>query len=436
MQNDVVTILQRLIQFDTTNPPGNEVEAIQWIKSLFDKAGIQNQIVAKSPSRPNLIARVKGSGSAAPLLLQGHVDVVTTEGQSWQTPPFDGVIKGDYLWGRGALDMKGGLAMMIAALLRIARENKLPSGDIIFAALADEEAGGEYGAAFLVDEHPDIFKGVQYALGEFGGFSIYIAGKKFYPIMIAEKQLCWMQLTLHGPAGHGSMVHRGGATAKLGKLLVELDKNLLPAHITPATKTMINGLAKGLSFPLNFLLKLILYPPLTDIILNSLGESGNVFLPLFHNTVNATIIHGGKKENVIPSTITVDLDGRLLPGFKPETMIAELSKYLPPDAELKVKLYEPGPPEPDMGMFDLLADVLKQADPTGTPSPLVLSGVTDARHFARLGIQTYGFTPMDLPANFNFTQTIHAADERIPLKSLEFGTSAIYQVIQRIGETQ
>ncbi|MCD6402206.1 MAG: M20/M25/M40 family metallo-hydrolase [Anaerolineales bacterium] len=429
-----IEILQSLIRFDTTNPPGKEEEAITWIKNLFAKSGIESHTYEKFPKRPNLVARLKGEGNAPPLLLQGHVDVVTTKNQDWEHPPFSGEIVDDYLWGRGALDMKGGVAMMIAAFLKAKNSNlKLP-GDVLITILADEENGSTAGADFLVNEHPELFQNVRYALGEFGGFSMNIAGKRFYPIMIAEKQICWMKLTFHGSAGHGSLVHHGGAMAKLGQSLTALDKGKLPVHITSAAKLMMQGMAKELSFPLKQIIHLMLNPALTDAILNILGKNNELFYPLLHNTINPTIVNGGDKINVIPSEISLNLDGRLLPGLSASDMVSELKGLIGDDVEIEVFKAEPGPSDPDMHLFPVLVDILKEADPSGHPIPLFLSAVTDARHFSRLGIQTYGFTPMTLPEDFNFSNLIHAANERIPVKAVEFGTNAITQALQRFGE--
>jgi acetylornithine deacetylase/succinyl-diaminopimelate desuccinylase-like protein len=236
-------LLQRLIRFDTTNPPGSEAACIGYIDGLLKSAGLETTLLGRVQSRPNLISRISGRGEAPPLLLQGHVDVVTTSGQQWQHPPFGGVIADGFIWGRGALDMKGGVAMMIAALLRLNAEEIVPPGDIILAVLCDEEAGGDHGAKYLVEHHPQQFEGVRYALGEFGGFCMEIAGQRFFPIMVAEKQICWLRFKIQGPGGHASMPLHGGAMAKLGQLLRRLDKSRLPVHITPATRAMFEGVS-------------------------------------------------------------------------------------------------------------------------------------------------------------------------------------------------
>ncbi len=427
-------ILQKLIQFDTTNPPGNERDLILWARDLLAEAGIQSHLLAKDPNRPNLTARISGQGNAPPLLLQGHVDVVTTAGQQWDHPPFGGKIVDGEIWGRGALDMKSGVAMMVSAVLQ-ARQKNLPlPGDIMLCLLADEEASGNFGAKFLVQDHPEQFEGVRFALGEFGGFQMEIAGQTYYPIMVAEKQICWGTITLRGPGGHGSLIHRGGSMAKLAQVLQTLDQRRLPVHITPAVKAMITGMAEAQPFPKNILLRQLLNPALTDKILGLLGEPGKLFEPLFHNTVNPTIVRGGEKTNVIPSEIRLQFDGRLLPGYQPEDMIRELKDLLGADLELEINSYDPGPADPNMGLFPVLADILRAQDPLGHPVPLVLTGVTDARFFSQLGIQTYGFIPMQLPKDFKFASLTHAANERIPIEALEFGTQAMLTAIQRFGD--
>lgn len=427
-------LLRRLIQFDTTNPPGNEAECISFINGLLAEAGVETTILGQTPERPNLIARLPGRGSASPLLLYGHVDVVTTENQQWQHPPFAGDVIDGFVWGRGALDMKGGVAMMLAAFLRAKGEDlKLP-GDVILAIVSDEEAGGDFGSKYLAENHADLFDGIQYAIGEFGGFSFYVGKRRFYPIMIAEKQICWMKATVRGPGGHGSLPVRDGAMAKLSKLLERLDRHRLPVHVTPVARLMIKTMASVTGGLTGLILGQLINPALTNLLLNTLGERGRNFDPLLHNTVSPTILHGSEKVNVIPSEVSVELDGRLLPGYSPDDMIAELKQIAGDDLEIEVVRYDPGPAEPDTGLFDLLADIMRQADPQGIPVPLLLSGVTDGRFFSRLGIQTYGFLPMALPEDFNFTQTIHAADERIPVESVSFGADAIYELLRRFGE--
>jgi acetylornithine deacetylase/succinyl-diaminopimelate desuccinylase-like protein len=426
-----VELLQKLIQFDTTNPPGIEVECITYINDLLKSAGFETTLLAKDPKRPNLITRLKGRGEAPPLMLYGHVDVVTTANQSWTHPPFEGKIVDDYLWGRGTLDMKGGVAMMIAALLRAKAEGLEPAGDVVLAILSDEEAYGDYGAKFLVEEHPEHFEGIRFALGEIGGFTMWINGKRFYPIQVAEKQICLMKATVQGQGGHGALPVRGGAMAKLSRLLQLLDTHWLPPHVTPVARKMFKTVASEVGGVTGLLLGSLTNPIFTDPLLKLIGERGELFTTMLHNTVSPTILHGSDKINVIPSQVSVEIDGRLLPGYTPEDMISELRAMVGNQVTFEVIRHDPGPSEPDMGLFDTLDDILQSADPGSIPIPMLMSGVTDGRFFSRLGIQTYGYLPMKLPEGFEYSPTIHAANERIPVEAVEFGTNAMYQVLQR-----
>lgn len=428
-----IEILQTLIRFNTTNPPGEEAACIMYIRQLLEDAGIETVIESLDPARPNLLARLKGNEDAPPLLLYGHVDVVGVDKQAWSRDPFGGEIHDGFVWGRGALDMKSGVAMLVSAFLR-AHICKLPlRGDLILAIVSDEEAGGEYGASFLVEQHADYFAGVKYALGEFGGFTFHALGRTFYPVMVAEKQLCWLKATITGDGGHGSMGKSGAdCMAQLGDMLQSLNNNKLPMRVTPAARLMIEGMADALPMLPGLLLRGLLHPRLGGIILKLLGEKGATFAPLLRNTVSATVVRGGEKINVHPSEIIVEMDGRTLPGVTPQQFIDELHQFvIHQDIQLEVLRHDPCATAPDMGMFDLLSDVLKEADKEAVPVPMLLPGGTDGRLLARLGIQTYGFLPMPLPKDMQFTKLIHAADERIPEEAVGFGTDAIYRVLER-----
>jgi acetylornithine deacetylase/succinyl-diaminopimelate desuccinylase-like protein len=426
-------ILGDLIRFNTTNPPGNERECITYIAHLLDRAGVPYQIKARDASRPNLIARLTGSGDSRPLLLQGHVDVVSAARQSWRHPPFGGDIIDGCVWGRGALDMKGGVTMMLAAVLRAAAEDFRPAGDIVLAVLSDEETGSDFGAGFLVDHHPELFADIRYAIGEFGAGAMYIAGKKFYPVQVAEKQVCWTEAIITGPGGHGSIPLTGGAMARAAELIRLLDRKTLKPHITPVARQMIGAIADNVPAGTGLILRRLLNPLMTGFIFKLLGKKVARFMPLLYHTANPTIISGGDKINVIPSEIRISIDGRILPGFSPSEFLAELQTIAGRDIAFDIIRHDPGPGPPDMGMFGLLAGVMHDADPQGTTIPMLLPGVTDARHFARIGIQTYGFTPMNLPSDFNFFELIHAANERVPVDALRFGADALYGVLKRYG---
>jgi acetylornithine deacetylase/succinyl-diaminopimelate desuccinylase-like protein len=423
-------LLQNLIRFNTTNPPGNEEACINYINGLLKDAGIETKILERTPGRPNLIARLKGQGKAAPLLLYGHVDVVSVENQKWTYPPFEAQIADGYIWGRGALDMKHGIAMYLAAILKAKSESVSLPGDIMFAATVDEEATSENGSKFLVEQHPELFTGIRYALSEFGGTSISIGGKRFYVIQTSEKQICHVRITFHGTGGHAAVPVRGGAMAKLADGLRSLDRHRLPVHITPQTRQMVDALANGMDRITGLVLRQLLNPIFTNLVLKLMGSSGGTFAPLLHNSVSPTILNASQERNIIPSEVHLELDGRLLPGFGAADLEKELRTLLGKDCTIEASVPYPGLASTDMGLFETLAAPLRELDPQGIPVPFVNFAVTDARFFSKLGIQTYGYTPLLITEGLDLTSTIHAADERVPVAAMDFGAAAVFKTIQ------
>jgi len=429
-QDQPVKLLQKLIRFNTTNPPGNEKECIEFIRNVIEGSGIETKIFAKEANRPNLVARIKGKREKPPLLLYGHVDVVTSEYQQWDRGAFSGDLYQDCIWGRGAADMKGGLAMMVSTLLKIKKEGVLLPFDVIFLALCDEEVDGELGAQYMVEEHAEIFKDVRYAISEFGGFRMDIDGVSFYPIQVAEKQGCGLEMTVHGPAGHGATIQQGGTIGRLAKILSILDRRLLPVHITDSAMIMIAAMAENVDSRKKIFLSLCKIPLLTNICIKMLGKLGNFLSPLLRNTVNITLINGGNSVNVIPSEISMNADVRILPGFTPQDVIQEIRDIYTDEVLIDVVYNCPNPAEkPDMGLYEILAGSLKQYYPDAKPIPYFMAGVTDARFFNRLGIQTYGFTPISFPDGVDFSDMMHAANERVTVKSIEAGYEIIYNAI-------
>ncbi len=430
---DTVDVLQRLIRFDTTNPPGNEHAAVSYIADLLESHGIATQRLAKDPDRPNLVARIPGDGHAPPLLLQGHIDVVPTTDQPWSRDPFGGELVDGWIWGRGALDMKGGIVMMLDALVRAAHADSAPAGDVMLCVVSDEEDGGTHGARFLVEQHRELFDGVRYGIGEFGGFPLSLAGRRFYPIQIAERVGVRFRLTVRGQGGHGSLPVRGGAMARLGRVLRRLDRKRLPIHVTPATRLMLEAMIAHTDGATRRALSALLDARTAGPAMAVLGSRLGVLEPVLRNTVSPTIVRGGDKINVIPSEATVELDGRMLPGLEPEQFADEVQAIVGDNVEVTWTSEEIGVGEPDMGLFDLLADIVREEDPTGIPIPFLLPAVTDGRWFTQLGIQHYGFLPMNLPDDYDFRSTVHAADERIPAEAVQHGADRMYELVSRYG---
>ncbi len=428
---DSVELLRALIRFDTSNPPGNERLCLEFVADLLRKAGVEPLVVARDPDRPNLVARLRGRGDSPPLLLYGHVDVVPANPREWAHAPFAGDLADGEVWGRGALDMKGGVAMLVAVILRAAAEQLEPAGDLILALASDEETGSEFGAKFLVDEHADLFDGVRYGLGEIGGFTEWVGERRLYPIQVAEKQRCLVQATIRGAGGHPSTVVRKTAAGKLGQLLTALEKRRLPVHVTPVVQAMLGAMAEALPVHQRLALRPLVSPPFTDRLLDLFGKDAASLDPLLHNTATPTVVRGGESTNVIPTEITVDLDGRLVPGQSPLDLLRELEALVPGVATYEVVREEPAvPTAPDLTLFPMLAEIIRERDPGSTPMPTLIPGYTDARHFARLGIQTYGFLPMRLPQHIT-TALIHAPDERVPAEAIRWGAECLWQAVHR-----
>jgi acetylornithine deacetylase/succinyl-diaminopimelate desuccinylase-like protein len=423
-------LLRRLLRFPTVNPPGAEAECIRFLAGLLHERGVDSRLLALDPQRPNLLARLQGRGEAPPLLLYGHVDVVPVEGQLWTAEPFAGTERDGFIWGRGAIDMKAGVAMLVSAFLAAAAGREPPPGDLVLCLVSDEEAGGVLGTRFLVEQHAGEFAGVRHAVGELGGISMPLGGRRLYPVMVAEKQSCRVTATVRGPGGHGSLPMRGGAMAGLGEMVTRLDRNRLPMRVTPPVKLMLQAIAEAVP-DLSGVLSSLLDPAQADATVDALGAPGRLFDALLHDTLNATIVRGGTAVNVIPAEIQVEMDARLVPGATPDELLEELREVAGADVELAVDRFDPGPSSVDMSAFDVFAGVLREADPEGAPVPMVLSGVTDGRFFARLGIQTYGFLPMRFPPDLDFSALIHAADERVPVGEVAWGAERIGEAIAR-----
>lgn len=425
-----VDILRSLIRFETVNPPGNERPCIEWIGEVFETYGIEYETYAKDPDRPNIIARIPG-GNDPPVLLYGHVDVVPVTDQEWTHDPFEAVIDDGMVWGRGALDMKVGVAMFLANFLRIATEDEPIASDLVFLAVSDEEAGGEYGLEFLVEEHPELFDDIGFAIGEFGGYPMEVAGETFYPIQVNEKQVCWLEATFTGNSGHASLPTADTAMGKLGRFLAAVDAHRLPVHLTPTVESMIEALAEGLPEDEGDRLLELLDPEKTDAVLEELPFDARVLDAVTHNTANPTIVSGGDKENVVPEAVRVRIDCRLVPGQTPDDVIDELRAVAGDVADFEVVRFDEGPPPASLEHFDLLADVLESA--TGkTAIPFMMYGATDARHLAQVGVESYGFIPLNMD-DIPLLDILHSGDERVPVESVEWGTERVYEALRDYG---
>ncbi|HEX7297556.1 MAG TPA: M20/M25/M40 family metallo-hydrolase, partial [Solirubrobacteraceae bacterium] len=392
------------------------------------------RMLSMDPERPNLIARVAGSGDGPPLLLYGHVDVVPAVASEWTHPPFGAEIADGCVWGRGALDMKGGVAMMVAAVTAVATSGEPPPSDVVLMLTSDEEAGSHCGMGFLVHAHPEQFAGMEHAISEVGGMTMWAGDRAVVPVQVAEKQRCVIRGRLRGPGGHAAAGVQGTASGRLGRLLAALDGQRLPVHVTDLVRDVVGALAPAVPSGMRPHLARLLVDGETDDALVALGQFGATLQPLLRNTATPTGLGGGVASNVVPTELYVDLDARVVPGCTPEHLLAELEALAPGLATYELRQVEPPADTPDdLALLGLLSDVLAHHEPDAVVVPWVLAGYTDARYVSQLGIQTYGFLPMRLPRDIT-PALMHAPDERVPVDGLELGVDCLIDVIGRYGE--
>ncbi|MCX5977447.1 MAG: M20/M25/M40 family metallo-hydrolase [Coprothermobacterota bacterium] len=430
IREEAVAHLQALLRINTTNPPGNELAAAEYLAGVLAREGYQPVVLQSAPGRGNIVARYRGQGESKPLLLLSHLDVVPAEAERWLYDPFSGVVAEGCIWGRGALDMKDAVVMQLMTMLLLKRLGLPLERDVIFAATADEEAGGLFGAGFLVDQHLDLIQ-AEYALTEFGGLPINLGKGRVYLCQVAEKGVCWVRMTARGSPGHASRPHQDNAVVKLSQAVARLGKTPLPFHRTAAASDMINGIGSALGGLAQLGLRLLLYPATSEWVRRHLlGDPSlaETIFAILHNTVCPTVFRAGGKTNVIPSQAEAELDGRLLPGQTVESFLAELRAIAGPDFEFQPILVSPAlETSSQTHLFQCLAEVLIRNDPGAKVAPMMLIGATDAKHLANAGIPCYGFTPVQLPKEIDFVSLVHGHDERIPIEALLFGVKTLYQ---------
>jgi acetylornithine deacetylase/succinyl-diaminopimelate desuccinylase-like protein len=425
-EEEVVAICRDLIRIDTTNPgdhsgPG-ERKAAEYVAGLLSEVGVTPAVLESHPKRTSLVARIEGTNPSRPaLLIHGHLDVVPANAMDWQEHPFGGEIADDCVWGRGAVDMKDMDAMVLAVVRQRLRENRRPERDIVLAFTADEEAGGNYGAGFLVQQHADFFEGVTEAIGEVGGFSMSVGDKRLYPVQAAEKGLAWMRLTASGTAGHGSMIHDDNAVTKLSEALARVGRHQWPTVLPDTTRAFLAAASEALGVEFD--------PQDPAGIIGKLGAMSKMIGATTQHTANPTGLRAGYKVNVIPQTATAELDGRFLPG-REEEFFAEIDRLLG-SAVSREFIYHDIALEttPDGDLWEAMAAVLRSQDPDATVVPYCLSAGTDAKHFSRLGIRCFGFSPLRLPPELDFSGMFHGVDERVPLTGLQFGVRVLDRLL-------
>jgi acetylornithine deacetylase/succinyl-diaminopimelate desuccinylase-like protein len=429
--DDVVEVVSRLIRFDTTNTGDpettqGEAECARWVAERLAEVGYQPEYVESgAPGRGNVIARLPGADSSrGALLIHGHLDVVPAEPADWSVHPFSGAIEDGFVWGRGAVDMKDMVGMMIVVARHLRRSGIVPPRDLVFAFVADEEHGGTYGAQWLVGNRPDLFEGVTEAIGEVGGFSLTVprrdgGERRLYLIETAEKGLSWMRLTARGPAGHGSMAHDRNAVTAVAEAVARLGRHRFPLVVTDTVAEFLAAVSEetGLSFDTE-----------SDDLegtIEKLGPMARMLNAVLHDTANPTMLKAGYKVNVIPAIAEAVVDCRILPGRK-AAFEAEVDELLGPDVTREwIKDFASYQTAFEGDLVDAMNAAVLSLDPDARTVPYMLSGGTDAKAFARLGIRCFGFSPLRLPPDLDFAALFHGVDERVPIDSLRFGTDVL-----------
>lgn len=437
-RDNVVEYVQTLIRFDTTNTGDlattrGEEPAALWVRDRLEEVGYECELVESgAPGRLNVFTRLKGDGTCADgLVIHGHLDVVPAVAEDWSVDPFSAEIKDGCIWGRGAVDMKDMVGMMVA----VARELKLtgftPHRDILFAFFADEESGSEYGSLWIAQNRPDIFTGMKEAIGEVGGYSVTLPdsqGKKkpFYLISTGEKGIAWLKVTAHGTPGHASLVHKDNPIQTLAAALRRLEEHDFPVVITKSLHNFVTAVSTETNFTID------VNAPNVAEELSQLGHIASTINSTLHDTANVTRLESGYKENVVPQTASAVLDCRLIPGRKEEFM-KEMEQIMGPKISIEWLVEAPAiEVEYNTELVDFMKKSVLTYDPEAGFLPYIMGASTDAKSLDIMGIASYGFSPLKLPEDFNFMQLFHGIDERVPVSSLEFGADVLEDFVRRL----
>ncbi len=425
-EDEVVGICQDLIRIDTTNFGNNEGPgeraAAEHVAGLIEEVGLSADLYESDPGRANVVTRVEGSDASLPaLVVHGHLDVVPALAHEWSVDPFGAEEKDGLIWGRGAVDMKDMDAMILAVMRSMARDGRKPKRDIVFAFFADEEAGGTYGARWSVDNRPGLFEGAAEAISEVGGYSAEIGGRRTYLLQTAEKGLAWLRLTAHGRAGHGSQINTDNAVTRLARAVTRIGDHEWPIEYTDTTRAFLEGVSEltGVEFDEG--------NPQT--LLDQLGTVARFVGATLQNTANPTLLSGGYKANVIPATAEAMVDVRTLPG-QHEQVLAKVRELAGDGVDVSTIHDDVSLETPFAGnLVDAMVDALRAEDPGAHVLPYTLSGGTDNKSLSRLGITGYGFAPLQLPPDLDFTGMFHGVDERVPTASLQFGARVLDRLL-------
>jgi acetylornithine deacetylase/succinyl-diaminopimelate desuccinylase-like protein len=436
---ETVRLLQDLIRFDTTNPPGNELPLARYLQEILTASGIETRLLIPSENRAAVIARIRGNGRARPVLLLAHMDVVGVEKEKWSCDPFGGEIRDGHVYGRGAIDDKGMLAANVMTMLLLQREVAAGSvtleRDVLCVATSDEEAGGADGIKWLVKNHRDLLD-AEFAINEGGRTRIIGGGKRYLAIQTAEKISHMVTLTASGPAGHAAIPLEGNAIFRLGRALDCLSEYSEPVTLTPTTLRFFRELASVWSDERQRRAMLELDSSDADFQARAAAilSAIPVFNAVIRNGISPTFLTSGVRGNVIPAEASAVLNVRTIPGNSIDEAVARIEAVVN-DERVEVAIAVEGPEapvsDPSSAMFEAIAASAKELDPAIAVVPYLSTGGTDSAYLRRIGINCYGILPF--PMAQEDEERMHAHDERIPVESLHFGTRLIYEAIRRIA---
>ncbi|ALX66939.1 M20/M25/M40 family metallo-hydrolase [Microbacterium sp. XT11] len=422
---EVVRVARDLIRFDTSNYGGGrangEREAAEYVGAYLQDLSLPVEYYEPAPRRTNVMARVPGRDRAKPaLVVHGHLDVVPAMAEEWSVDPFAGIVRDGLLWGRGAVDMKNMDAMILTAVGDILRSGEQPERDLILTFFADEENGGVEGSALVVRDRPEWFAGAAEAISEVGGYSITVDDRRAYLLQVGEKALIWLRLVAKGQAGHGSRLHDDNAVTKLAEAVAAIGRTRWPVRLTPTTEALLAGLGDLTGRPTDD----------PDALAAAAGPAEAFLRSTFRTTANPTALTAGYKHNVIPERAEALVDVRVLPGTE-DDVLAELQQIVGDEIVIETVVRDIGMETSFSGdLVDAMVASIGRFDPGVPVIPYLLGAGTDNKALATLGITGYGFAPLRLPADLDFTGMFHGVDERVPVDSLVFGQQVLADLLR------
>jgi acetylornithine deacetylase/succinyl-diaminopimelate desuccinylase-like protein len=435
LSDETVRTLSDYLKVNTTNPPGNEMQGILFLKKILEREGFEVQVLDTAElgaTRGNLYTRLKGNGSKKAIALVHHIDVVPASPKFWSVDPFSGAIKGGYLWGRGALDMKGEGIVHLMAMLALKRSGVPLNRDIVFIGNSDEELGST-GAATFVEKHPDLLKGVEFLLTEGGDNPVRNGKLEYFGVGTAEKRTFWQRLTVKGVPSHGSRPTKQNPVPKLVTALDKIAKYETPLHVTPGVAKYFRDISRNYTGQqrawLSDIRAAIENPKARAWITNNVYWNATL-----RNTISLTVLNGSNKTNVIPPEASAELDIRLLPDTDPREFLATLKRIVNDTAVTWTTLLEPKTPleNPiDTDLFRAIERASRERNPDALVTTPMLTGATDRPTYRKVGIITYGFDPF-LTESSDTQKGVHGNDERVSVENVGFGVRYLYDILRYV----